>query len=370
MDKLVQDYQSFITNKYSVLFLLYFIHLKFFTQIVLDISSTFMDIALYLFLLLGVNYRRVKLSFFVLVPIVFVCILNPAATNVFVILISTYIVAQLPFRTVLFHNLCAQIIVFLLSTACLYLGISEITMMDATLLDTRVRYDYGMGNPNTFALFVYSFFINLYLYKGKDSKIWLLLIAFTAWKVFSYTGSRTFLISVVLLLLCCGIRKLCESWPRLFKFGLIATPILTYGFIFYFTLNFTAYPEMNILFSGRLDFYDSLLSSVSLKDYLFGTELINEITIDSTYLHILFEGGILSLLIFFLLYTNLIIKIDSKDLAIIFPVLMSVLMFGLTESVLNFVLIYGNMIIWVLMYNVYIKGETELTYNRITQHYD
>ena len=118
---------------------------------------------------------------------------------------------------------------------------------------------------------------------------------------------------------------------------------------------------MDLIFSGRLDLYDSLLSSVSLSNYLFGTELINEITIDSSYLHILFEGGILSLLIFLLLYSNLIIKIDSKDLATIFPVLMSVLMFGLTESVLTFVLLYGNMIIWILMYNVYIKGDTELS---------
>lgn len=361
MDKLIQDYQSLITNKYSVLFLLYFIHLKFFTQIVLDTPSIIMDIALYLLLLLGVNYRRVKLCFFVLIPIVLLCVLNPAATNIFVILISTYIVAQLPFRTILFHNLCAQIIVFLLCTICLYLGITETTVMDATLLDTRVRYDYGMGNPNTFALFVYSFFINLYLYKGNDSKIYLFLIALISWKVYSYTGSRTFLISVVLLLLCCCIRRLCEHWPRLFKFGLLVAPILTYCFIFYFTLNYTLYPEMDLIFSGRLDLYDSLLSSVSLSNYLFGTELINEITIDSSYLHILFEGGILSLLIFFLLYSNLIIKIDSKDLATIFPVLMSVLMFGLTESVLTFVLLYGNMIIWVLMYNVYIKGDTELS---------
>ena len=125
MDKLIQDYQSLITNKYSVLFLLYFIHLKFFTQIVLDTPSIIMDIALYLLLLLGVNYRRVKLCFFVLIPIVLLCVLNPAATNIFVILISTYIVAQLPFRTILFHNLCAQIIVFLLCTICLYLGITE-----------------------------------------------------------------------------------------------------------------------------------------------------------------------------------------------------------------------------------------------------
>ena len=109
MDKLVQDYQLLITNKHSSLFLLYFIHLKFFTQIVLDASSVFMDIALYLLLLLGINYRRVKLTFFVLIPIVVICVLNPAASNIFVILLSTYIVSQLPFRNILFHNLSNKI---------------------------------------------------------------------------------------------------------------------------------------------------------------------------------------------------------------------------------------------------------------------
>lgn len=361
MDKLVQNYQLLITNKYSVLFLLYFIHLKFFTQIVLDASSILMDIALYILLLLGVNYRRVKLSFFVLIPIVLLCVLNPAASNIFVILLSTYIVSQLPFRTILFHNLCAQVIIFFLCTVCLYLGVTETAVMEATLLDARVRYDYGMGNPNTFALFVYSFLINLYLYKGKNSKICLFLMALIAWNVFSYTGSRTFLLSVVFLLLCYCINKLCECWPKFFKFGLIVAPVLIYCFIFYFALNYTLYPEVNLIFSGRLDLYNSLLSSVSSMNYLLGTDLINEITIDSSYLHILFEGGVLTLFIFFVLYFNLIIKIDSKSLSVIFPLLVSVLVFGLTESVLTFVLIYGNMILWVLMYDVYTKGSVELS---------
>lgn len=366
MDKLVQDYQLLITNKHSSLFLLYFIYLKFFTQIVLDASSVFMDIALYLLLLLGINYRRVKLTFFVLIPIVVICVLNPAASNIFVILLSTYIVSQLPFRTILFHNLCAQVVIFLLCTICLYVGITETAVMEATLLDARVRYDYGMGNPNTFALFVYSFFINLYLYKGRDSKICLFLIALIAWNVYSYTGSRTFFISVVVLLLCACISKLCVYWPNLFKFGLIVTPVLIYCFIFYFSLNYTSYPEVNFIFSGRLELYNSLLSSVSLGNYLLGTGQINEITIDNSYLHILFEGGILSLFVFFFLYSNLVIKINGESLSVIFPVLMSIFMYGLTESVLTFVLIYGNMILWILMYDVYIKGEAELNQSDMT----
>ena len=361
MDKLVQNYQSLITNKYSVLFLLYFIHFKFFTQIVLDISSTPMDMLLYALLLLGINYRRVKRSFLVLFPMILICVLNPAASNIFVILLSTYIVSQLPIKTILYHNMCAQIIIFLLCTVCLYLGITETHVMEATIFDDRVRYDYGMGNPNTFALFVYSFFINLYLYMGKDNKLNLLLIALIAWKVSSYTGSRTFLISVVVLLFFRCLSGLCERWPRLFRLGLIVAPLFIYCFIFYFALNYASYPAVNILFSGRLDLYNRLLTSVSSTSYLFGTSLINEITIDSSYLHILFEGGILSFLIFILLYINLVVKVNSKELSIIFPLLMSLLMFSLTESVLAFVLIYGNMILWVLMYSVYIKGETELT---------
>lgn len=367
MGKIVYNYRALATNKYAILFLLYFVHLKFFIQIVLDIESAPLDITLYVLLLLGINYKRVKRSFLVLIPIMGISLLNPAARNIFVILLCTYITAQLPIRTILYHNILAQIIVFSLSTICLSLGITESVMFQQTALDMRVRYDYGMGNPNTFAMFVYSFIINLYLYKGIFYKRYLFIIALIGWSVFSYTGSRTFFVSVLVLLLFSCLRNLWSSQPRFSKLLLIIVPILIGVAVFYFSLNYTLYPEVNLLFTGRLDLYNRLLSSVSYSDYIFGTGRINEETIDSSYLHLIFEGGVIPLLLFMILYINLVYKANRKELAAILPLFASVFVFGLTESVLTFVLVFGNMIIWILLYKTYITRHIRVN-KRVNKH--
>ena len=355
MDKFVQKYYSVVTNKYVILLLVYFIHLKFFLQIVLEIESAVADILLYVFLLLGINYKRIKYSFLILIPILFICFLNAEARNIFVILLSTYIVSQLSLKTILFHNLSAQLIIFVLSSICLFLGITTSEMFQQTVLDMRIRYDYGMGNPNTFALFIYSFIINLYLYKGIYHKKYLFIIGIIAWIVFSYTGSRTFFISVLILLTLSFFGKLYKRYPQISKSTLIIAPILIFSAVFYFSKNYILFPEVNILFSGRLELYNKLLSSVSYSNYLIGTELINTETIDSSILHLLFEGGIIPFSLFILLYFNLVCKINKNQLSAVASLMASVFCVALTESILTFVLIFGNMIIWILLYKTYLK---------------
>ena len=39
------------------------------------------------------------------------------------------------------------------------------------------------------------------------------------------------------------------------------------------------------------------------------------------------------------------------------PLLVSVFMVGLTENILTFALLFGNMIVWVILYKIY-KGES------------
>lgn len=360
MDKFVQQYCSIVTNKYTILLLLYFIHFKFFLQIVLNVESVWLSALLYVLLLLGINYKHIKCSFLILIPIVGICILNPVAANIFVIFLSTYIVSQLPFRTILYHNLSAQIIIFILSSICLFLGITTSELFQQTAQDMRIRYDYGMGNPNTFALFVYSFIINLYLYKGIYHKTYLFIIGVIAWMVFSYTGSRTFFISVVILLIFTFLGRIWKQYPLVSKFSLVIAPILIFSATFYFSQNYIFFPEVNLLFTGRLNLYNSLLSSVSHLDYLIGTDLINTETIDSSFLHLLFEGGVIPLSLFGLLYLNFVCKSSKKQLSAIVPFIASIFTVALTESILTFVLVYGNMIIWILLYKTYLCKKVTL----------
>lgn len=354
---LSQNAQPIVYRKELVLFLIMFVHLKFFIQIVMDIQFVLMDLALYGLLLACIDYRRIRWSFLVLIPIAMVSLMNPAARNIFVIFLLTYIISKLPLQAILWYNLISQFAIFSIATIFLLLGITESEMFQQTAFDTRVRYDYGMGNPNTFALFTYSAIINLYLFRGYRNKLVMWIILMICLAVAKYTGSRTFLVAVLFLLFCNLIKKYFANRKNLTRFIYAVIPLLFFGVIFYFSINYLEYPAVNLLFSGRLELYNSLINQSSTMQLLIGTPLINEKTIDNSFLHIVYEGGIIPLAVFLYLYYNLLFKSNSKEMSILLPLFISVFLVGLTESVLTFTLIFGNMIIWVIMYKVFM-GET------------
>lgn len=353
MDRIIPNIESkVVCNKYITLFLLYFIHIKFFVQIILDFNIFLFDAIFYATLLLGLDYKRLRYHFLLVIPIAIISIVNPAAKNLLAILISTYIISQLPLKTILYHNLSAQAIIFILSSFCLFIGITDSVMFEQTDFDMRVRYDYGMGNPNTFALFVYSFLINLYLYKGINKKMFFLIFVPVTCFVSSYTGSRTFLMSMFVLFLMVLMNKFWRRHLRFVKSIMLIFPIFLIIAIVCFSWKYANYPEINELFSGRLMLYHLLFFSLSLNDLLLGTNLINELTIDNSFLHLIFEGGIFLFLCFVYLYYSFVKKISNKNVTIIFPLFISVFVFALTESILTFLLIYGNMIVWILIYKL------------------
>ena len=354
MEESIQDTaQEVVYRRGLVLALIMFVHLKFFVQIVLDKELLVFDLMLYSLLLFCVDYKRIRYSFFVLIPMAAVSLINPAARNMFVIFLMTYIVSKLPLRTVLWYNLVSQTLVFCLAAISLLLGVTESVMFEQTALDMRIRYDFGMGNPNTFSLFIYSILINLYLYAGVRNKtvMWILLAITLA--VAKYTGSRTFLVAMLFLILCNMIRNKLESWPRFSRIVYFSMPLILIGAIFFFSLNYRTFPLVNILFTGRFQLYNALITSVSPVQALVGSRLVNDMTIDNSFLHLVYGGGLIALGVFFYLYYNAMFHSDRKDMSILLPLFTSVFMVGLTESILTFALLFGNMIVWVILYKIY-----------------
>ena len=352
MDRFIQLSNSGENVTYNIFFpllLLYYVHFKFFAQTVIGVESIIVDIMFYGLLFLGIDYKRIRYFILIFVLVIPICMIIPAAKNMFAIFVTTCIIAQLPLKKILFHNIIAQLIIFALSSFCIFIGIIEPKMFEITDIDGRIRWDYGMGNPNTFALFAYSFLINLYLILDTNKKTYMVLFLITM-LVSLYTGSRTFLISMIVLLFLSNIKISKTTHIKVIKNILRTFPVLIIFLIFYLSHNVESYNELNLLLSGRLTLYNSLLSSVSYKEYFLGTTLVNELTIDSSFLHLVFEGGVIPFAIFFYLYFKYVANICIENIGKTLPLLSSILLFSLTESVLTFLLIYGNMIIWILMY--------------------
>lgn len=123
----------------------------------------------------------------------------------------------------------------------------------------------------------------------------------------------------------------------------------------YFSINAYSFPEVNLLLSGRLALYNSLISNSSYLQFIIGNPEVMEELIDSVYIHLLFEGGILAFLCFAFLYIMYIRHLNAKSILYL-PILMSSLVYGLTESVFTSILNYGAILVWSILYNSWLNS--------------
>lgn len=348
-------------RKLSIFLLIGCFYLKFFFQIVLKVDSVLMDVALYPFLLMAVNYRKLRIDFFVIFLFVVISVLNSAARNVFLIFLCTYILRDINLKKIALMNCCYAFIILVITFFMLQAGSLKAEMFPQTLLDRRVRWDFGFGNPNTFALFMFSIIINMYIFLAQKHKYFLFFFtASVSYMVYSYTASRSFLSAILvfyIVLLLINSGKMFKDW--IFnKYLLLGLPLLLTGFILVIAPKIEEVLFLDVVFSGRLSLYNNFLSGLSLKDFWIGTSAINEETIDNSYLHLLFEGGILCYALFYYLYYETVKYLNDSSFYIL-PVVLSILVYGLTESVFTFVLIWGNMIIWIVLYQFSLRRTDE-----------
>ena len=332
--------------------LLAVLYAKFLVQIVLDESNLLLDLLLYTLLFVSLIDRKIRPELFIVFFFALISAVNPASKNIFLIFATVYALREFSIRELATINLCMQTVLFLTTCLMLISGTIHSEMFMQTLMDQRERWDFGYGNPNTFALFIYSIAVNFYiLFIRHYPKLTVLSILILALSVYAYTKSRTFLVAMLILILVTWILKnkslqkniLTHRWPLYLIPGCFMWCILA------FSLGIDQYRLLDFIFSGRLQLYNAFLGGIDKTAYLIGTPLVNENTIDSSYLHILFEGGALAFIIFYLLYIVTIRRMNTQNVFIL-PVLLSFLAFGLSESLFTFVLIFGNMIVWSILY--------------------
>lgn len=340
-------------RRYMMLCIIAVIYIKFIVIAVLDQSNIIIDILLYQLLLFTINYRRFsRTTFFLIIALACLSVGNSAARNLFLIFLCFSLFKELSIRYLVKANLVMLLVVFIICTLFLLFGITKSAMFEQSLLDMRERWDYGMRNPNRFALFVYSIILNVYLLFGQKYKIIIFVTLLITMIVYNYTQSRTFVIAVILLIILHYIRFII-SRSTLMKFFLQVSPILLLLIVFYISFNVDSFPEIDLLLTGRPKLYNYFLNSISLSNYVLGASSINEEMMDSAYLHLFFEGGVLIYLYYCYIFYKAMSNASIDDLRACMPVFFSILALGLTESVFTFVLMFGNMIIWQILFKLF-----------------
>lgn len=326
-----------------------FFYIKIVGAVVLEMENTiFLDLGIYLFALLSIDFRHVKYNIFVVLGFLLLAVFVSSARSLALLFFVAYCLKDVPFRYVAKVNLLCSIVVFLYLVVNIQLGILE----DAVMVSPsgRLRYDLGTGNPNTFGILAYGLCANLYVLLAQKHRFALFLIIIPlAACVYQHSGSRTFLLSIIILL-----GSYCFYRSKSHRFILSST-ILSYLPLFFTiasvlcALAVAVVPALDIFFSFRLSYYNRLLLGTSPIQWLVGNPLVDEMTIDSSYMHMLFRAGFFGYLLFLFLCIRGI-KNTAPEERYMYPLVLATFCYGVTETIMFFTLVFNNMIVWVYLF--------------------
>ena len=179
----------------------------------------------------------------------------------------------------------------------------------------RALHLLGMAeNPNTVSFIFFPLILCLFVFFARRKSCLILgLFILVAYLVYRYTGSRTFFISEVFALFLYFViknRKI-KKFVVLLPYFLFFTSILIMV-LFAGSLS----PIMTVVdafLSFRPRFYGMVFESMKPANFIIGMKLPEEITLDSSYIHILLCGGIFFVLYLLHMYALFVKKIYAFD---------------------------------------------------------
>lgn len=347
-------------RKPSLFILLLILNFRFLFTVVLNDRMEVLSVLTVVFFLLSFDYSSLRKEYLYWLGI-FIVISVFDFTNYKLNVLTPLIIMQCVSTFNLKEYLRFNIVILGTTALAMFFvfGTGNITQSDAFSL-IRIRSDFGYGHPNTAMTYYWGLFVSILLYcylSRYRHFIWLLLGGLLLVSAYFYmeTDSRSFLFAVIVFSLVLIYYHLRQRFVNDYHIGysryiLYTLPVLFTLLSLYFGIFADEYPKINILFSTRPALYNELLQGLSPLQYLFGTSAFDRIVIDSTYMHLLFEAGVLLFVYFVWLYYFAMKNMVKQQNFIVIAVMVGFLVYGLMESLLLFCVIIGNNLFWVLMY--------------------
>lgn len=363
---------GFTYKELGVFLLLLFLNLKFVSITIIQDRSMVIDMIVYVLLIATFNYSNWTLKSFtitaLLVGIYTAINFSPYKLNVLMPLLVIQSVSGIRLTRYLGINFIITGVTLLI----MYIINGEgVNMAGYTfLIDRKIRMNFGFNHPNVAAIYYYCFMVNglLLLYFSRLKKyipLYLLLIIPLWFYIYSKTASRSFLLSIAVLYgtyfyyflgTIINKKNLLKTTRYVFIFLIFIFTAITV----YFSLQREKYLTLDFILSKRLTYYDRFLEKVNTLDFFFGSDAYGNFVIDSSYIHLLFEGGVFFFIGFCVFYILSTIQMINKKAWIPICVIISFLCYGLMESLLLYSILIGTNIFWITLYFYYKKGKMEL----------
>lgn len=356
----------------GVFLLLFFLNLKFISITVIQERSFVIDAITYLLLIVTFNYPNWTYKSLtitgVLIGIYTLINFSAYKLNVLMPLLIIQAVSGIRFKRYL--GISFLITTFTLIIMFIVNGEGVNMAGYSFLIDRKTRMSFGFNHPNVAALYYYCFLINglllLYFSKYKKHISLYMLLMIPLWLyIYQKTASRSFVLSIIALYGSYSYYYLGSIINRKSLLNITQYIISSLALLFtvltvYFALNSDKFLTVDMLLSKRLTYYDRFLNTVDLKSFFFGANTYGDFVIDSSYIHLLFEGGILFFIGFCAFYLLSTIQMIEKKAWLPICVIISFLCYGLMESLLLYSMLIGTNIFWILLYFYYRKGKMQL----------
>jgi hypothetical protein len=363
---------GFTYREMGVFLLLFFLNLKFASITIIQDRSVVIDLIVYLLLIVTFNYSNWTYKSLIqtgaIVGIYTLINLSPYKLNVLMPLLIIQSVSGIRFKRYLVINF---IITGMTLLIMFIINGEGVNMSGYTIsFDRKIRMSFGFNHPNVAALYYYCFIVNglLLIYFSKFKKripLYLLLVVPLWFYIYQKTGSRSFLLSLVFLYgtfvyYFFGMLINKNNIFRIINYFYIALAFILSSITIFFSLQKDNFSTLNDMLSRRLTYYDRFFNELNFLDFFFGSDVYGDYVIDSSYVHLLFEGGIFFFFSFCLFYVLSTVKMVNKKEWIPICVIMSFMAYGLMETLLLFNMLIGTNIFWITLYFYYRNGKMQL----------
>lgn len=363
---------GFTYKELGAFLLLFFLTLKFTVIVILHSRSIVIDFIVYGLFVATFNYSNwTYKSLFqtgLVIGIYTLINFSPYKLNVLMPLLIIQTVSGISFKRYLTINFIISGVFLLL----MYIINGEGYNMAGFnfMVDRKTRMSFGFNHPNVAALSYYLFIVNglLLMYFSKFKKqipLYLLLIIPLWFYIYKMTASRSFLLSIVILYgsyfyFSIGKRINKENRFKVTSYIYIALPFLFSAMTLFFSYFREEFGILDRILSKRLTFYSWYLDTLNPMAVFFGSDTYEDFVIDSSYLHLLFEGGIFFFIGYCLFYVISTINMVNNKAWVPTCVIMSFMAYGLMESMLLYSMLIGTNIYWITLYFYYKNGKMKL----------
>lgn len=293
-----------------------------------QIETLWLTILLNFLLVIIIDYRYVKKELFGIIFIGPLVIYNKEILSIIDIMLYVYLLRDFSLQKIASLNLIVQVTALCFTGLLHILGVLQ---SNVVYMPKGEAYDFGMSNPSTLGFWVYMMIINLYLlFSRKNRYLFPLFFLIISVVVYNYCRARSVFIGSIVLFIFhyLVIFKIIKPFHR---YMLALLPIFIYSVFFYVIFNIDDYLWLDAFVTRRFSIPADIIGNMSFIEYFIGIRLPESEPMDSSFMMILFNGGIGFLAFFVYKYYVSIVKYFNS-IYYYLPVIISVLACGVIEN--------------------------------------